>query len=305
MPGIRRVGSSKHVRYVRPNGRPVSAPAELARIKALVIPPAWTDVWICPNPARSPAGDRARCARPQAIPLSHAIPPDARRGEVRAAAGLRAGAAADPPAHRGRRAQARPAAREGARRRGSAAREDADSHRQRGIRARQRLGRADDDARPAREDSRRGACASSSAARAASPTSSISTTPGWRGSSRPAAICPGTSCSSTSTSRATARRSAPTTSTTTCAQISGDDFTAKDFRTWAGTVLAAQALARLARFKSQTEAKRNVVEAIACVAKRLGNTKVGLPQVLHPSRDSRRLHGRQADGERRGAASRR
>ena len=32
------------------NGRPVSSPAELARIKALVIPPAWTDVWICPNP---------------------------------------------------------------------------------------------------------------------------------------------------------------------------------------------------------------------------------------------------------------
>ncbi len=49
-PGIRRVGSSTRVRYVRPNGRPVSAPAELARIKALVIPPAWTDVWICPNP---------------------------------------------------------------------------------------------------------------------------------------------------------------------------------------------------------------------------------------------------------------
>ena len=48
-PGIRRVGSSTRFRYVRANGRAVSAPAELARIKALVIPPAWTDVWICPN----------------------------------------------------------------------------------------------------------------------------------------------------------------------------------------------------------------------------------------------------------------
>jgi DNA topoisomerase-1 len=66
--------------------------------------------------------------------------------------------------------------------------------------------------------------------------------------------------------------------------ISGDDFTAKDFRTWAGTVLAAQALARLARFKSQTEAKRNVVQAIAAVAKRLGNTRsVCRKCYIHPA----------------------
>ena len=48
-PGIRRLGSPTTFRYVRPNGRPISAAAELARIKALVIPPAWTDVWICPG----------------------------------------------------------------------------------------------------------------------------------------------------------------------------------------------------------------------------------------------------------------
>jgi DNA topoisomerase I len=67
-------------------------------------------------------------------------------------------------------------------------------------------------------------------------------------------------------------------------EISGDDFTAKDFRTWAGTVLAAQALARLSRFKSQTEAKRNVMQAIACVATRLGNTKaVCRKAYIHPA----------------------
>jgi DNA topoisomerase-1 len=67
-------------------------------------------------------------------------------------------------------------------------------------------------------------------------------------------------------------------------EISGDDFTAKDFRTWAGTVLAAQALARLQRYKSQTEAKRNVVQAIACVAKRLGNTRaVCRKAYIHPA----------------------
>ena len=53
--------------------------------------------------------------------------------------------------------------------------------------------------------------------------------------------------------------------------IAEDDFTAKDFRTWAGTVLAAEALRELG-FESATEAKRNVAQAIKSVAARLGNT---------------------------------
>jgi DNA topoisomerase-1 len=56
-------------------------------------------------------------------------------------------------------------------------------------------------------------------------------------------------------------------------QIAGQEFTAKDFRTWAGTVLAARALDECQPFGSNTEAKRNVVAAIESVAKRLGNTK--------------------------------
>jgi DNA topoisomerase-1 len=54
--------------------------------------------------------------------------------------------------------------------------------------------------------------------------------------------------------------------------ISGEDFTAKDFRTWAGTVLAALALREFEAFDSQAQAKRNIVAAIQNVAKRLGNT---------------------------------
>ncbi len=54
--------------------------------------------------------------------------------------------------------------------------------------------------------------------------------------------------------------------------ISGEDFTAKDFRTWAGTVLAALALSQFERFDSQTRAKKNLVQAIEAVAERLGNT---------------------------------
>jgi DNA topoisomerase-1 len=56
-------------------------------------------------------------------------------------------------------------------------------------------------------------------------------------------------------------------------EISGEPFTAKDFRTWAGTVLAAQALQEFHAFDSQAQAKRNVVRAIENVAERLGNTK--------------------------------
>ena len=82
-------------------------------------------------------------------------------------------------------------------------------------------------------------------------------------------------------------------------EISGDDFTAKDFRTWAGTVLAAQALARLARFKSKTEAKRNVMAAIACVVDAARKHQGRLPQGLHPSGDLRRLHGRPPAADRR------
>jgi DNA topoisomerase-1 len=54
--------------------------------------------------------------------------------------------------------------------------------------------------------------------------------------------------------------------------ITGEDFTAKDFRTWAGTVLAARALAAIERFTSGRQAKRNIVRAVEQVAKRLGNT---------------------------------
>jgi DNA topoisomerase I len=54
--------------------------------------------------------------------------------------------------------------------------------------------------------------------------------------------------------------------------ITEDEFTAKDFRTWAGTVLAAMALGELGRFDSESQAKKNVVSAIKSVAQRLGNT---------------------------------
>ena len=50
LPGIRRVGSRARVRYLDPAGRRISRPDVLQRITSLAIPPAWTDVWICPSP---------------------------------------------------------------------------------------------------------------------------------------------------------------------------------------------------------------------------------------------------------------
>ncbi len=54
--------------------------------------------------------------------------------------------------------------------------------------------------------------------------------------------------------------------------ITGEDYTAKDFRTWSGTVLAALALREFEKFDSETQAKKNLVRAIESVAERLGNT---------------------------------
>jgi DNA topoisomerase-1 len=54
--------------------------------------------------------------------------------------------------------------------------------------------------------------------------------------------------------------------------ITGKDITAKDFRTWAGTVLAAMALSELESFDSAAQAKRNLRGAIEKVSARLGNT---------------------------------
>jgi DNA topoisomerase-1 len=54
--------------------------------------------------------------------------------------------------------------------------------------------------------------------------------------------------------------------------ITGEDFSAKDFRTWAGTVLTAIALNAQEKFENQKQAKANIKTAITAVAKILGNT---------------------------------
>ncbi|MET0531864.1 MAG: DNA topoisomerase IB [Microvirga sp.] len=55
-------------------------------------------------------------------------------------------------------------------------------------------------------------------------------------------------------------------------EITGRDITAKDFRTWAGTVLATLALSEFEQFDSEAKAKKNIRTAIEEVSSRLGNT---------------------------------
>jgi DNA topoisomerase I len=63
----------------------------------------------------------------------------------------------------------------------------------------------------------------------------------------------------------------------------GDDFTAKDFRTWAGTLLAAQLLAACERAQSQAQHKHVVADCVKQVARRLGNTPaVCRASYIHP-----------------------
>jgi DNA topoisomerase-1 len=67
-------------------------------------------------------------------------------------------------------------------------------------------------------------------------------------------------------------------------EITGEDFTSKDFRTWAGTVLAAQLLHDFAGFASEAQAKKNIIRAVEAVAKRLGNTKAVCRKCyIHPA----------------------
>lgn len=66
-------------------------------------------------------------------------------------------------------------------------------------------------------------------------------------------------------------------------EITGQPFTAKDFRTWAGTVLAAQALREFEKFTTKTEAKRNMLRAIEAVSAMLGNTPaICRKSYIHP-----------------------
>jgi DNA topoisomerase-1 len=80
-------------------------------------------------------------------------------------------------------------------------------------------------------------------------------------------------------------------------EITGEEYTAKDFRTWSGTVLAALALQEFESVDSEAQAKKNVVRAIESVAEKLGNTpSVCRKCYVHPAVLDAYLDGTMLEG---------
>jgi DNA topoisomerase-1 len=281
-PGIKRIGPPRHFRYVQPTGRPVSQ-ADRQRIAALVIPPAWTNVWICPNPLGHIQAT-GRDARGRKQYRYHA-----RWREVR------------DEVKYGRLisfAQALPRIRQ---------RTDADIRR--GGLPREKVLAAvvqllektlirvgnEEYARENRSfglTTMRDQHAKIQGSRVHFE---------FRGKSgvehavdlqerRLAKIIkacrdlPGYELFQYVDEDGTRQVIDSADVNAYLREVSGEDFTAKDFRTWAGTVLAAKALAELDLFKSTSEAKRNIVRAVESVSKRLGNTKAVCRKCyIHPA----------------------
>jgi DNA topoisomerase-1 len=282
-PGIRRIGSKSRVRYVHPNGRTVSDRAELQRIKSLVIPPAWTDVWICPDP-RGHLQATGRDARGRKQYRYHPRWREV-RDEVKYGR-LIAFAQALPKIRHRTRANLRLS----------------------GLRREKVLGAVVQllektlirvgNEEYARENRSFGLTTMRDQhAKIKGTTVHFE----FRGKSgvehavdlhdarlaRIVKACqelPGYELFQYVDDDGARQTIDSADVNAYLREISGEDFTAKDFRTWAGTVLAAKALAEVATFTSSAEAKRNIVKAIESVAKRLGNTKAVCRKCyIHPA----------------------
>lgn len=282
-PGIRRLGAARRFRYITPNGRPVKDPAQLQRIKALAIPPAWTDVWICPNAdGHLQATGRDARGRKQYRyhPRWREVRDEVKYGRLIAFAQtlprIRARVEAD-VRRRGlprekvlaavvqllEKTLIRVGNEEYVRQNGSIGLttmrdRHAKVHRN-GVRFAFRGKSGIQHAVDLRD------------ARLARIVKACRDLPGYElfqyidDDGRRQVI---DSADVNEYLR----------------QISGEDFTAKDFRTWAGTVLAAKALAELAAFNTSREAKRKIASAVEQVASRLGNTKTVCRKCyIHPA----------------------
>jgi DNA topoisomerase I len=281
-PGIRRVGAAKRVRYVMPDGKRVPA-AELARIKSLVIPPAWTDVWICPDPrghlqatGRDARGRKQYRYHPRwrevrdevkygrLIAFAEALP----RIRQRTDADLRKGhlprekvlAAAVQLLEK---TLIRVGNEEYARDNGSVG---LTTMREKHATIKGTTVRFEFKGKSGVEHA-----IDLQDARLSRIIKAMRDLPGYELFQYLDEDGKRQTIDSADVNDY-------------LREISGQDFTAKDFRTWAGTVLAAKALAGVSTFKSNAEAKRNIVTAVESVAKRLGNTKAVCRKCyIHPA----------------------
>ncbi len=172
MPGLRRVRAGAGFAYADARGRRVRDPGTLQRIRRIAIPPAWTSVWICPlaNGHIQAVGRDARGRKQYRYHERWREVRDATKFHKIIAFG--GGAAAHPRCGRAGPSPSRTAARQGARDGRASARGDANSRRERGVCARERVLRVDDAAQRARADAGRPRSPSGSEARGASRTRS-------------------------------------------------------------------------------------------------------------------------------------
>ena len=283
MPGIRRIGSKTRVRYVLPNGRTLGDRAELQRIKSLVIPPAWTDVWICPlaNGHLQATGRDARGRKQyryhprwrevrdevkygKLIAFAEALPLIRRRTEADLKrAGLPREKVLAAVVQLLEKTLIRVGNEEYARENGSVGLTTMkDGHAKiDGGRVRFAFKGKSGVAHAVDLEDRR----------LARIVKACRDLPGYELFQY--------------VDDAGKRQTIDSADVNDyLRQITRQDFTAKDFRTWAGTVLAAQALAAIKGWTSNAEAKRNVVKAVESVAKRLGNTRAVCRRCyIHPA----------------------
>ena len=302
-PGIRRKRSGKGMRYLDVEGRPIRDPATLARIKALAIPPAWTEVWICPwaNGHLQATGrdDRGR-KQYRYHPRWRAHRDESKYGRT-----LRFGRALA----RIRRATDRDLNRPGLTRRkvlaavvrllettlirvGNA--EYARDNHSFGLTTlRDRHAQVEGGTLRFRFRGKSGI------------THSVAIDD--RRLARVVKRCqelPGQELLQYLDDEGQVRDITSSDVNDYLREITGEDFTAKDFRTWAGTVLAVIALQEFTAFDTKVEAKKNLVRAIESVARRLGNTpSVCRKCYIHPGVLDAYLDGTMLESLRQRAAA--
>lgn len=271
-PGIRRLGKGKRARYVDARNKPIRDEDTLARIRSLVIPPAWTDVWICPNPrghlqatGRDARGRKQYRYHPKwrqvrddtkygrMVAFGHALPVIRRRTEADL---RRAGLAREKVLAAVVRLLEKTFIRVG---NDEYARDNAsfglttmrDGHvRVAGSKVRFIFrGKSGVEHELALDDRR--------LARIVKQCRDL----------------PGQELFQYRDDDGKVVDIGSADVNEYLQHITGKDFTSKDFRTWAGTVLAAQLLRDFEEVDSDARAKKNVVAAIEQVARRLGNTR--------------------------------
>jgi DNA topoisomerase-1 len=301
-PGIRRVRSGSTFRYTRPDGRTIRDPATLKRIRALAIPPAWTDVWICPEAE----GHIQAVGRDQRKRKQYRYHTDYRAAQDEAKFERMVAFGKILP--KIRRTVARDMARPGLSRRKVLA-------------AVVRLLETS----LIRVGNDEYAKSNGSFGLTTLRDKHVAVEGGlvrfqFRGKSgiaheidvedrRLAKIIkscqdlPGQELIQYKDENGQVRDVTSNDVNEYLREVAGEEFTAKDFRTWAGTVLATLALQEIEAFDSKAQAKRNVMAAIRRVAEKLGNTPAVCRKCyVHPRIIDAYLQGTMLDAMRRRAA---